>query len=887
MMNRSVVVLIVMLTWFSISLHGQEQGIITTPETERMIEQLFWYPQEKIYVHTDRSYYIPSERIWFRAFLLDAASHMPLINSRYVYVELINPMGKVVKRVKIKPENNIYSGYLDLADDLPEGNYILRAYTQFMLNSGEELFFKKAIRIGSPFSAHILTHPDIEQKDGEISAVKLYFTDARTGERIKPEIFRYRIDQGILSSRTFNNNLEITIPFKKNKNKNYQVLYIEFNEYCQYLEIEAPNPLFDVSFHPEGGYPVIGKESRIAFKALKFNGLSEDVEGEVINNRGDTVLKFNSVHCGMGSFLLIPEKGQSYYAVCRNKQGKSLNFNIPEAREEARVLNISQRNDKLFVSVCQSASFPPEDSLYLFIHSRGIPQLMQHWENPEEFMVFNKKKFPTGIVHFLLMDKYKKVLSERLMFCLSGHLPETIIIPDKEKYMPREKVNLSIRTLCPDGKTSGGNLSVAVTDDKYMLPDSTYTIFTNLLLTSDLKGYIESPEFYFRKNNKKSEYALDLLMMTQGWRRYNIPEVLRGNIEKPKEMLELGQQISGYVKTIFREKPVQNSTISIIASSEEYFYIDTLFSDQKGYYCFNGFELPDNTSYYLRAVTPKGSERVRLFVDEDQYPATGERPPLFRDIHTHFYHHFLSDADHSYTIKNGVLMVQLREVIIAGMKKRKLPDFAVFASNSFDEEKIQEMGASSIKDVLRRVAGVMIEGNNIYIRGRVSIMGGSNPSGHSQPLLIVDNTYIEPMYSVGFDLDHIHIDNVARIDVFKGSGGSAIGASSGAIMITTKKGVDIQSNEYKQFNFQKINPLGYQLPAEFYSPKYETPDEKKVGNYDLRTTIYWKPDVILPANGEATISFYTADFPTDYSIVAEGVTEEGLPFREIKKITVK
>lgn len=880
-MNRLIVALIVITTWFSIGLYGQKQGVATTPEVERMIEQLFWYPQEKIYAHTDKSYYIPSERIWFRAYLLDAASHMPLINSRYVYVELINPLGKVVKRVKIKPHDNIYSGYLDLADDLPEGNYILRAYTHFMLNSGEELFFKKAIRIGSPFSAHILTHLETEQKDGEISAVKLHFTDTRTGKRIQPEMFRYQIGYDILHTRTFNKDAEVTIPLKKDKNKNYQVLYIEFNEYCQYIEIEDLNPPFDLSFHPEGGYPVVGKESRIAFKALNSNGLSEEIEGEVISDRGDTLLRFNSVHCGMGSFLLVPEKGRNYHAVCRNKQGRCLNFNLPEAREEARVLNINQRNDNLFVSVLQSGSLPSFDSLYLFVHSRGIPQLMQHWENPEEFMVFNKKKFPAGIVHFLLMDKHKRVLSERLVFCLSGHLPEATIACEKEKYRAREKVNLSIKTLSPGGKTGGGSLSVAVTDNKYMLPDSTHTIITNLLLTSDLKGYIESPEFYFRGNHKKSEYALDLLMMTQGWRRYNIPEVLQGNIEKPKEVLELGQQISGCIKTILREKPVQNSKISIIASSEEYFYIDTTFSDHQGYFCFKDFELPDNTSYYLRAVSPKGSERIRLLVDNDQYPEIGQRPPLFSDIHTHFYHRFLSEADQHYTIKNGMLMIQLRDVIIAGMRRRKLPDFAVFASNSFDEERIREAGASSIKEVLRRIAGVVIDGNNIYLRGRVSIAG--NP----QPLLIVDNTYIEPMLSTGFDLDQISIDNVARIDVFKGSGGAAVGASSGAIMITTKKGTDITPNAYKQFNFQKIDPLGYQTPAEFYSPKYETAEEKRVNEYDLRTTIYWKPDVALPENGEAKVSFYTADFPTDYSVVVEGITEEGLPFREIKTITVR
>ena len=129
------------LVWFCQFVHCQSH--ISDSLIFRFDRQLTEFPQEKIHVHTDKSHYVSGERIWFRTHLAGAASHIPVNASAYVYVELINPLDTVVQRVRIKPEGLIYSGNIPLDQDLPEGNYRVRAYTQFMRNLPEEYFFQQ------------------------------------------------------------------------------------------------------------------------------------------------------------------------------------------------------------------------------------------------------------------------------------------------------------------------------------------------------------------------------------------------------------------------------------------------------------------------------------------------------------------------------------------------------------------------------------------------------------------------------------------------------------------------------------------------------------------------------------------------------------------------
>ncbi|MDR2038497.1 MAG: carboxypeptidase-like regulatory domain-containing protein, partial [Bacteroidales bacterium] len=122
--------------------------------------QLSLFPQEKIYLQTDKPYYVTGERIWFRAHVMDAATHVPSFSLGSVFVELFDARDSVVSRIKTGPANDLYSGYLHIPEDLPEGDYVIRAYTDGMRDLDEDYFFMKSIRIGGPASRIMHIHPE-------------------------------------------------------------------------------------------------------------------------------------------------------------------------------------------------------------------------------------------------------------------------------------------------------------------------------------------------------------------------------------------------------------------------------------------------------------------------------------------------------------------------------------------------------------------------------------------------------------------------------------------------------------------------------------------------------------------------------------------------------
>jgi len=239
-------------------------------------KQLEVFPQEKIYVHTDKPYYISGEKIWFRAFLADAKSHEPVPVSRYVYVELFNSIDSLITRVKIRQEEGSYHGYLPVPEDTREGYYTIRAYTFFMQNQDENYLFTKSLYIGDP--------------------------QAKTTNHVS----------------TFDSD-------------------------------------FDVSFCPEGGSLMLGTFCKIAFKAIKSDGLAADVSGTIYDQSGKEIREFESEHSGMGSFPFLAEKGKSYYAVCKNNDGKSKRFDLPAAVDYGYALSVTGMKDKIYVNVLKTA----------------------------------------------------------------------------------------------------------------------------------------------------------------------------------------------------------------------------------------------------------------------------------------------------------------------------------------------------------------------------------------------------------------------------------------------------------------------------------------------------------------------------------------------------
>lgn len=276
---------------------------------------------------------------------------------------------------------------------------------------------------------------------------------------------------------------------------------------------------YHVSFFPEGGRLPSGCVSRVAFKALSPDGLGTDVQGFVVNQRGDTVTTLRSVHRGMGFFNLEPVSGDSYTAVCRNREGMELRFPLPPADPSAVSLRVDVRKDDFLVRLNSGVSPSPGHSLRVEYRDSILLHAAFSGSRP---LRLPRSPLPPGVLRFVLLDGSGVPISGRTAFNQSSSVCADV---DFSARLKEEKgrsfwdVSLGLRD--SSGEPLGGTLSVSVTDDRYALQDTTVNILSSFLLSSDLQGYVEAPSFYFSGDDSRTSYLLDLLMLTQGWVKYS------------------------------------------------------------------------------------------------------------------------------------------------------------------------------------------------------------------------------------------------------------------------------------------------------------------------------------------------------------------------------
>jgi len=513
-------------------------------------------------------------------------------------------------------------------------------------------------------------------------------------------------------------------------------------------------------------------------------------------------------------------------------------------------------------------------------------------------IAFPENELPGGILQFVLFDEQMHPLSERLVFCKNYDTVQVEFHTDSATYRSREKVMASVSLTDSIGTLFTGNMSVAVTDDKDIAVDSTTTIFSTLLLSSELKGYIENPAYYLQ-DNRESALALDYLMLTHGWRRYNIPEVVKGNYTTPQIPFQTSEEISGQVKSWFRSKPVPGSEIVVLSKDGD---LGSATSDENGAFTYSDFEYPDSTSYFVQARGKKDSRRVELVLDSVRFPPLihAQSFVVKTPVSQEESNAFMMKAEQRSRYDSDMQVILLHEVEVTARRRmeRKDEPRLDFMENEFSDmtlrrENFEKQYPLFVTDILRGIAGVMVFSN-----GLISIRGGG------LPLVLIDGlpvdwpsprSAIKSIYQS--PLEMVSVQDVESIDIFKEAASEVIfgvRGDNGVISITTRRGIDAvreaeKMREGKVHNYAVYTPLGYQKPVEFYSPKYETLEEKQSTIPDYRTTIFWKPDLLISDTTGANFEFYTSDFPTTYSVVIEGLTDDGKPVHYCGKaaMTVK
>ena len=386
---------------------------------------------------------------------------------------------------------------------------------------------------------------------------------------------------------------------------------------------------YDVTFHPEGGYLIEGVRSTAGFKTLREDGTSVGITGHIVDETGREVARFASQHAGMGKCAFTPEAGHRYTAICRDAAGTERRVRLPEAQSRACVLQVYPASERFTVQAAAASAYDP-GSLRLLIHCRGNVCYNGVLDPATRQASFRWEDFPQGVLQILLLDEGMRTLSERLLFHYDPEQDATARIhPDKPEYGRREKVSLELEFRDAQGDPLTGNVSLAVTDSRIIDPDFAHRdIRTELLLESELRGYIEDPDYYFGKRTPERMVAADALMLTQGWRRYDIPKVLQGVYAEPELPLEIGQEITGRLEKtgLFRGRNFKGYAVSAFGA---FFRTEV---ERDGSFALNGFDMPDSTHFVLRAEGPGGKTDVVLAADPQTWARGGRaaaaaRPP--------------------------------------------------------------------------------------------------------------------------------------------------------------------------------------------------------------------------------------------------------------------
>lgn len=834
---------------------------------QRMIEYVKVRPQEKVYLHLDRDHYDVGEKLWFRAYLTNSLDHRPSHFSRYVYVELRDPQDSLYARVKIGLRDSIFAGFLPLEKRLPQGDYFVRAYTYWMQNAGDDYIFRKKIRVINPDNSKVMTEVTYEENDkGKFAKIRFFNSRKEPYGKVLVDYKRKGKEK---SGRTDENGYMYV---RLDSLDFGQKIQVQFREgipfvYSHNLVLPDPRKDFDVAFLPEGGDLLEGCMQTIAFKAIGTDGLSRNVSGYVVNQEGEQVAFLQSLHKGMGAFDLAIEPGQRYTAVMKSGDLEK-RFELPLPNPRGIALKVLANTQILGYVLLAADSVEQKDDLFVVAHSRGIPLFCQPFQAGGKGKL-EIQKLPEGILHLLVMDSKGKVYSQRLCFIRKNERPELTLHTDKENYGVREPVYLDLQLTADSSQTLKGSFSMSVTADGKCERDSLGdNILSYLLLSSDLKGYIEDPAFYFKDNRVVTRRYLDLLMLTQGWTRFDVQKIVVQKYDSLKYYMERGQAISGKVKN-FWGKDATNANLILLGTNGLFQLVN---ADSSGYFMIDGIAFPDSTRFVLQGKSKRGRRSVEVMVDEDEFMRPTVKLPYGGEIlarEDDFYKRFTRD----YYYDNGIKVYVLDEAIV----KRRAPVktysfYDNMADYNLDSAKLASMADMDIRLVLQEIPGIEPWGDSIMRFGR--------------PIHVLVNEFEEDMSYI-FNLNPRDLVSISFIrppmsETFWGSRGA-----NGALVITTNP--NFVPRDVPKLNMVTFTMLGYQKKAEFYMPHYEVDSVRLAlkDTTDFRTTVYWNPNVRTDESGKAKCFFTTSDGYGPYTVTIEGILNDGTVCRKEEKIKLK
>ncbi|RSK51015.1 TonB-dependent receptor [Hymenobacter rigui] len=791
---------------------------------------------EVSYLHLNQEAYAAGETLWFKAYVVGAETHQLDTLSKVLYVDVISPQRTVAFCRTLHLNEGLAEGDIVLPDTLSTGIYTIRAYTSWMRNWPEELFFTRRVPVWQAVPpAAGMAHASASR-------------------------------QAALARQTSRAVSAAALP--------------------------------DVQFFPEGGNYVQGAHTIVGVKAVAASGQGLALQGTVYDDTDQAVVEFKTPALGMSSFAFTPQPGRRYQARVTLPDGTEASYPLPDVQASGWLLTVRDFGNRYIVYVRRPGA-AGQEPLQVVAHVRGTPVYAGAGTiAPGETFsaTIPKERLPAGLVHVSVLDGQNAAQAERLVFSSSAPESTALLQPDKSAYDVHQPVTLEVAVQNAQGQPTAAELSLAVASETGlpMKGRQETTIQAHLLLTSELRGYVENPAWYFQGKSPEKEKALDDLLLTQGWSRFVWREILgavpvTSTFDYPLEQtLSLGGQL---VRS--NGKPVPNGQLTVLQKGVN--DVGEFTADAQGNFLLLGFPGVDSARVLLQARTSRGGNNVLLRL-WDRWPVPGAaawqpRPPLMDSPETMsslvaygqrsrrqqvLEKQFRPDTTSGIVLRNVTIRAQrpasdprsLHATASAVLRPQSIPGANVL---------------SNIFELIRgRVAGVEVLGDGQTYS--VRIRGMASTSHRTSPMYLLDGMPLDSAAMV-----NVPIQDVDRVEVLKGATAAIYGmrGQNGVIAVFTRiPGAGASASNVPTPPSMASRRLpAYYRAREFYAPRYELPASTNRPDPRL-TTLYWQPTLHVPASGKARVTFYTADAAGAFVARLEGITHDGQPVQARTNITV-
>lgn len=865
------------------------------------------YPAEKIHIHFDKPYYAVADTVWLKVYLTENQNYLSGI-SKIVYVDVINQRDSLMETVKLPVTGGLAEGNIPLSmERYKQGNYHFRAYTNWMLNSDDPAFFNKTFYIGEAIDKELKTHISYKNlstdKQEKIDA-RVQFKDINNKPYANKNVTWQVVTSYTPIARgrgTTDANGYLTISMTANQKAEYQLQKGELITNINTKDRDVISSTFqlknaivnkDFQFFPEGGSLIAGITNKLAFKAIKSDGLGTDAKGTVTDGDGKQVGAFTTQHLGMGSFNFLPEAGKTYKALVTYADGTSQNINLPAVLSSGIKITADNKDaENINLKIVSSDSFLEANQgkkFYLIAQSKGVIcyGAKTTLVNKEYGTSIPKSKFPLGIAQFTLMTENGKPLSERLIFVQNKSALALALTSPAATYGIKKKVKINLSAK-KDDQPVEGNFSVSVIDESKVPfnEDGASTIFTSLLLNSDVKGYVEKPNYYFGAPDAKKASDLDVLLLTQGYRTYSYTDIIENKLPKIIFLPEQGIEISGILR-LSNGIPVRKGALLLTIPDKRFNLEGT--TDPVGNFKFSNLNLNDSSKVTITAKYNVNYKNMAINLNGTAVPtisrnfgAADEVLNIDSALTT-----YLDNSKKQYAYLHTLKDVTIKAAAIPKVSHKDYPALT---------------GLSSIAD--HEIAGDRLTGCNLFISCLQTMATGTTfvdnvfyvtrdyNQGNKTPMGI----FINGMLMDVNQLNTIDPSTVESVEIFLRDELGLVNRANninGVIVINQKKapkGTKISKSQLmdmlpKSYEVT-FSPQGYNKQRQFYMPKYDV--AANLNRNDLRTTIYWNPNLSTDKTGVTSFDFFNADGKGQYKVIVEGIDGSGNIGRSVFRYTVK